>query len=87
MKYISTRGRTPAQSFEEVLLTGLAPDGGLFVPESVPKVDRETMLSWKNLGYAELAFEIIRLYTGDSIADEDLRTIVDETYAVFSDPR
>ena len=86
MKYISTRGRTPAQSFEEVLLTGLAPDGGLFVPESVPKVDRETMLSWKNLGYAELAFEIIRLYTGDSIADEDLRTIVDETYAVFSDP-
>jgi len=86
MKYISTRGRTPAQSFEEVLLTGLAPDGGLFVPESVPKVDRATMLSWKNLGYAELAFEIIRLYTGDSIADEDLRTIVDETYAVFSDP-
>lgn len=87
MRYISTRGKSPAQSFEEVLLTGLAPDGGLYIPETVPQVGREQMLSWKGLGYADLAFEIIRLYTTDSIAEDELKKIIDDTYAVFSDPQ
>jgi threonine synthase len=86
VRYISTRGKSPAQSFEEVLLTGLAPDGGLYIPETVPRVDREQMLSWKNLGYAELAFEIIRLYTADSMPEDDLREIINDTYKVFSHP-
>ncbi len=86
MRYISTRGKSPAQSFEDVLLTGLAPDGGLYIPETVPQVSREQMLSWKNLGYAELAFEIISLYTADSMPKDDLREIINETYKVFSHP-
>jgi len=86
VKYISTRGNTPAQSFEDVLLTGLAPDGGLFIPESVPKIDHEQLLAWKKLSYAELAFEILRLYVGDSMPEEDLRDIINETYPVFSHP-
>ena len=86
MKYVSTRGKSQAQSFEEVLLTGLAPDGGLYIPEMVPQVDRTQMLSWKNLNYAELAFEIIRLYTTDSMPEEDLRAIINETYTKFSHP-
>lgn len=84
MKYISTRGNTPAQSFEDVLLTGLAPDGGLFIPESVPIIEREQLLAWKSLSYTELAFEVLRLYVGDSMPEEDLRNIINETYPVFS---
>jgi len=86
VRYISTRGKSPAQSFEEALLTGLAPDGGLYIPETVPQISREQMQSWKNLGYAGLAFEIISLYTADSMPDEDLREIINETYKVFSHP-
>ena len=86
MKYISTRGNCPAQNFEQVLLTGLAPDGGLFVPETVPQVSREQMQAWQKLGYAELAFEIIRLYVDDAMPAEDLRAIINDTYAVFSHP-
>ena len=86
MKYISTRGKCPAQNFEEVLLTGLAPDGGLYIPETIPQVTREQLQAWKNLSYAELAFEVIRLYVADAMPEEDLRGIINETYAVFSHP-
>jgi len=86
VKYISTRGQCPAQNFEEVLLTGLAPDGGLYIPESVPQVTPDQLRAWKELDYATLAFEITRLYVADSMPEEDLRTIVNETYAVFSNP-
>lgn len=84
MKYISTRGKCPAQSFEEVVLTGLAPDGGLFIPETLPVLSREQILGWKDLSYAELAFEIIRLFTDGALPEEDLKNIVNESYASFS---
>ena len=67
MKYISTRGQCAAHSFEEVVLTGLAPDGGLFIPETVPPLSVEQILSWKDLSYADLAYEIIRLYTDGAV--------------------
>ncbi|MEX1058602.1 MAG: threonine synthase, partial [Natronospirillum sp.] len=86
MKYISTRGISPAQNFEEVLLTGLAPDGGLYVPETLPQLSREQILAWKDLPYNELAFEIIRLFTGDSLPDADLRQMIDDSYSSFSHP-
>ena len=86
MKYISTRGKCPAQNFEEVLLTGLAPDGGLYIPEMVPQVSASQLQEWKELDYAGLAFEIVSLYAGDCLPDEDLREIINETYAVFSHP-
>lgn len=86
MKFISTRGQCPAQNFEQVLLTGLAPDGGLYIPESVPEVSTAQLVSWRELSYAELAFEIIRLYVADSMPEDDLRAIINDTYAVFSHP-
>ncbi len=86
MKYISTRGQCEQHSFEEVVLTGLAPDGGLFIPETVPQLSRERILSWKNLSYADLAYEIIRLYVDGAIEDDVLKQILADTYAEFSHP-
>jgi len=84
VKYISTRGKCPAQNFEEVLLTGLAPDGGLYIPESIPQVSAEQLEQWKSLPYADLAYEIIKLYVEDCMPGGDLKRIINETYAVFS---
>jgi len=86
MKYISTRGQCQPHSFEEVVLTGLAPDGGLFIPETVPQLSREQILSWKNLNYADLAYEIIRLYVDGAVEDDVLKQMLTETYAEFSHP-
>jgi threonine synthase len=88
MKYLSTRaaaGDTGGRKrFCEILLEGLAPDGGLYLPEIYPHVDDATLLRWRSLSYAELAFEILSLYIDDIPAD-DLRAICRKTYteAVF----
>ena len=79
MNYISTHGKTSPKSFSEVLLMGLAPDGGLMLPESYPQVSRETLDKWRGLGYPELAFEVMSLFVTDIPAD-DLRDIVNRTY-------
>lgn len=84
MQYISTRGQCAPQNFEEVVLTGLAPDGGLFIPESLPTLSREQILAWKNLSYQELAFEIISLFTDDAVDPEALRQMINDSYAQFS---
>lgn len=84
MKYISTRGQCEPQNFEEVVLTGLAPDGGLFIPEAVPQLSREQILSWKNLSYAELAYEVVRLYVDGAVEDDVLKQMLVDTYAEFS---
>ena len=62
MQYISTRGEAPKLGFDDVLLAGLANDGGLYVPESWPKVDAETMRSLRGLSYPELAVEVLRTH-------------------------
>lgn len=91
MNYLSTRGdRTrvePARGFSDILLEGLAPDGGLYLPESYPKIDDATLTRWRGLSYAELAFEILSLYITDIPAD-DLRALVRKTYtpAIFGTP-
>lgn len=79
MKYISTRGGMAPAPFSDILLMGLAPDGGLVLPESYPQVDRATLDAWRKLSYPELAFEIIRLFADDIPAD-DLRRLVFDTY-------
>jgi len=79
MKYISTRGDTTRRSFSEILLEGLAPDGGLYLPEQYPKVGAETLAKWRGLPYHELAFEILSLYI-DDIPAADLRALVTRTY-------
>ncbi|PKO83635.1 MAG: threonine synthase [Betaproteobacteria bacterium HGW-Betaproteobacteria-11] len=78
MQYISTRGQAPAQSFSDILLGGLAPDGGLYLPESYPQVAGK-LEEWRGLSYAELTFEILSLYITD-IPPADIRAICDATY-------
>lgn len=84
MRYISTRGQAPALNFEDVLLAGLATDGGLYVPENLPRFTQEEIASWAGLPYHELAFNVMRPFVAGSISDADFRRILEETYAVFS---
>ncbi len=79
MKYISTRGDQTARGFSEILLEGLAPDGGLYLPTHYPKVDDATLTRWRSLPYHELAFEILSLYIDDIPAD-DLKALTAKTY-------
>ncbi len=81
MKYISTRGQSPALNFEEVLLTGLAPDGGLYVPETLPSFSQDEIASWAALSYTDLAFKIIQPFVDDCIPADDLKAIIDDTYS------
>jgi threonine synthase len=78
MKYLSTRGGAEPQSFSDILLGGLAPDGGLYLPESYPQV-ADHLAAWRKLSYAELAFEILSLYV-DDIPPADLKALCDKTY-------
>ncbi|MEQ1789380.1 MAG: threonine synthase [Rickettsiales bacterium] len=83
MKYISTRGTAPKLSFEEAVLAGLAADGGLYVPENVPTLSMAEIAALQSLSYPELAYNIISHFTGDSIAPEALKNIIDEAYKTF----
>ena len=86
MKYISTRadaGSAEALEFEDVLLAGLARDGGLFVPEVWPTIDAETLRSWRSKPYADIAFEVMRLFVDGTIPDDDLHAICRDAYASF----
>ncbi len=88
MKYISTRGNAPAKNFTEILLGGLAPDGGLYLPEQYPQVTRAELDTWRNLSYADLAFAVLSKFATD-IPANDLRAIINKTYtaAVYSNGR
>ncbi|MBX3654630.1 MAG: threonine synthase [Ramlibacter sp.] len=88
MNYLSTRGHPDRKRFCEILLEGLAPDGGLYLPEHYPRVDDATLTRWRGLAYADLAFEILSLYI-DDIPPADLRALCHKTYteAVFGTPQ
>ncbi|MBI5752489.1 MAG: threonine synthase [Hydrogenophilales bacterium] len=79
MRYISTRGESPPQSFLQILLGGLAPDGGLYLPESYPQISRDDLASWQHFNYRELAFAVLSKFATD-IPAADLRAIIDKTY-------
>ena len=79
MKYISTRGGMKPQPFSDILLEGLAPDGGLAVPETIPQVSAETLEGWRSLSYPQLALEILSLYI-DDIPREDLARLTRDAY-------
>ena len=87
MRYLSTRGGGAPKRFCDILLEGLAEDGGLYLPERYPQVDAATLAAWRGLSYAELAFEILSLYI-DDIPPADLRAQCHKTYteAVFGTP-
>ncbi|CAD5249315.1 MULTISPECIES: threonine synthase [Halomonadaceae] len=84
MRYISTRGQAPALSFEEVVLTGMASDGGLYVPETLPEFSREELADMAGLSYAEIAFRVMKPFVNGEIDDETFRNIVTEAYATFN---
>lgn len=83
MRYISTRGDAPALDFEGVLLAGLASDGGLYVPETLPHFTHEEIASWAGLSYAELAFKIMLPFVEDSIPADDFKQMLEEIYSGF----
>ncbi len=83
MKYISTRGTAPELSFEEAMLTGLARDGGLYVPTSVPQMTREDIAALSGLSYEDTAFRVMRPFIGDSFTDDALQGCIARAYAGF----
>jgi threonine synthase len=79
MQYVSTRGQCPPQAFSEILLGGLAPDGGLYLPARYPQISGAQLDAWRGLSYAELAFEILKQFATD-IPDADLQALTHKTY-------
>jgi threonine synthase len=86
MKYVSTRGRTPASGFSDVLLAGLASDGGLFVPDAWPKLAPDAIAALAGQPYPEAAFRVIRPFIGGEIADDALAAMCVSAYAGFLHP-
>ncbi|MGN6701938.1 MAG: threonine synthase, partial [Burkholderiaceae bacterium] len=88
MQYLSTRGGAPAQTFSDILLGGLAPDGGLYLPEHYPQVTGAELNAWRGLSYADLAFEVLKKFATD-IPDADLKALTEKTYtpAVYRNAR
>ncbi len=84
MKFLSTRGQTPLLGFSDAVATGLAPDGGLFLPETLPDFSGK-LAAFEKLSYAELCFEFMRVFATD-IPPDTLRSIVAASYTKFADP-
>ncbi|MEM1187207.1 MAG: threonine synthase [Pseudomonadota bacterium] len=83
MRYVSTRGGAPALDFEDVLLTGLASDGGLYVPEALPEFSEEDLLAMRGLSYPALATRILLPFVDGALGEIELRELIDESYASF----
>lgn len=79
MQYISTRGEAPLQAFRDIIFEGYAPDGGLYVPAEFPKIDLQTLRTWKGMSYAALAVEILHLFA-QSMPRHDLWRICSDAY-------
>ncbi len=86
MKYVSTRGTAPELDFSEVLLSGLARDGGLYVPAEWPQLSAATIAGFAGRPYHEVAFEVISPFVGDAIDADVLRAMIRDTYAQFRHP-
>jgi threonine synthase len=83
MRYISTRGSAPVLSFEEAMLTGLARDGGLYVPETIPQMSHDDIAALAGKSYEEIAFAVMRPFIGDTFTDTEFREIIAKAYANF----
>ena len=86
MRYVSTRGEAPTLDFVEVMLAGLARDGGLYVPESWPALSPAAIAAFAGRPYAEVAVEVIRPFVGGTIAEADLARMAQEAYGTFRHP-
>ncbi|WP_420397473.1 threonine synthase [Nioella sp.] len=83
MRYVSTRGTAPDLSFEEAMLTGLARDGGLYVPAEIPAMTHADIAALAGLSYEEVAFRVMRPFIGDAFTDEEFADIIARAYAGF----
>ena len=83
MKYISTRGNAPVLNFEDTMLTGLARDGGLYVPETIPTMSAAEIAALAGVSYEEAAFRVMRPFVGDAFTDAEFRGIIARAYAGF----
>ncbi|MEQ6248615.1 threonine synthase [Sulfitobacter sp. HNIBRBA3233] len=83
MRYISTRGTAPVLSFEEAMLTGLARDGGLYVPETIPQLSHDDIAAMRGQSYEEVAFTVMRPFIGDTFTDAEFRDLIARAYAGF----
>ena len=83
MKYISTRGQAPELTFEDAMLTGLARDGGLYVPETIPQLSTDDIKAMAGKPYEEIAFQVMRPFVGDTFSDDDFKGIIERAYKDF----
>ena len=85
MKYISTRNGSKEFNFTEVFIKGLADDGGLFIPKTIPAISEQDLLSLSKLNYKDLAKEIIFLFCSETIRKDELSNIVEKSYSKFNE--
>ena len=83
MRYISTRGTAPVLNFEEAMLTGLARDGGLYVPETIPQMGAGDIARLEGLSYEAIAYRVMRPFVGDVFTDDEFEGIIERAYAGF----
>ncbi|WP_194093666.1 threonine synthase [Marivivens aquimaris] len=83
MRYISTRGQAPSLSFEEAMMTGLARDGGLYVPETVPTMTADEIAALAGKSYEEIAFAVMKPFIADTFTDEEFRELIAKAYGSF----
>ncbi|HAN81224.1 MAG TPA: threonine synthase [Gammaproteobacteria bacterium] len=86
MKFVSTRGQAPVLGFDDVVLTGLAADGGLYVPESLPTISEITFRQWQSLHYDDLAIEVMWPFVEGSLKREAFEEMVKDAYSSFRHP-
>ena len=83
MRYISTRGKAPRLGFEETMLAGLAEDGGLYLPEIWPTVSREDLAALAGKPYSEIAYSVVKPFTGGAFSEDELRSMAHDAYERF----
>lgn len=83
MRYISTRGQAPVLTFEDTMLTGLARDGGLYVPETIPTLDATTIAQMEGRPYEQIAYTVMRPFVGETFTDDEFRSCIDRAYTGF----
>jgi len=83
MHYVSTRGQAPVLSFEEAMLSGLARDGGLYVPETIPQLSHDDIAAMAGQPYEAIAYTVMRPFIGDTFTDDEFKGLIDKAYASF----
>ena len=83
MRYISTRGTAPVLNFEEAMLSGLARDGGLYVPQEIPQLSSAQIAAMEGKPYEVIAYEVMRPFVGETFTDGEFKQIIDRAYSGF----